>query len=165
MPVLRRRSTPTGRLFPRSASPRRRSSLRAVALGCAALIAIAGSGCTKQDGEEPGGPRSFRGCGDTTCTGLLGGVRYQIRLPKVWNGTLLIYSHQYRSAEPFPPAFTQPRTDPEVAGDEKAADKLLAAGYALAGSAWSSNGLAVKEGVEAGEQLYGYFRDRIGKPK
>jgi pimeloyl-ACP methyl ester carboxylesterase len=41
---------------------------------------------------------------------------------------------------------------------------LLAQGYALAGSAYRSNGWAVAEGVAAGEQLHEWFVDTIGRP-
>lgn len=171
MSVLRRRSSSTGwpRNIRREPVPSRNGggprALRAVAIGCVALLAIAAAGCSKQDSGDPAKPPSFQGCDKVACTGLLDGVRYQIRLPKVWNGTLLLYSHGYRAAEPFPSDFAEPRTDAEVAGNDQSADKLLAAGYALAGSAWASNGYALKEGVKAGEQLYAFFRDRVGKPQ
>jgi len=61
-------------------------------------------------------------------------------------------------------------TDPEVApgstpdaiGD--VGQQLLDQGYALAGSAYASNGWAVDDGVTAGEDLHQYFVDHIGTP-
>ncbi|SHM38905.1 hypothetical protein [Cryptosporangium aurantiacum] len=138
--------------------------LRTVALSCVIVLVLAVAGCTADGDEDPTAPRSFRDCGEIACTGEIDGARYQIRLPEVWNGTLLLYSHEFRSADPFPPAFEEPRTDAPVAGDNGAANRLLEAGYALAGSSWSRNGYALREGVQAGQQLYEFFRTTVGEP-
>jgi hypothetical protein len=47
----------------------------------------------------------FTGCGAVACTGTLGGAKYEIELPRRWNGTLLLFSHGYRPAQPAPPNF------------------------------------------------------------
>lgn len=106
----------------------------------------------------------FTGCGEVACRGEIDGAGYEIRLPERWNGTLLLYSHGYRPAEPAPPDFDPVRTDPQAAPNQEVATALLAQGYALAGSAYRSNGWAVDEGVAAGEQLHAFFRDRVGTP-
>ncbi|MFB9320609.1 hypothetical protein [Cryptosporangium minutisporangium] len=137
---------------------------RIIALSCVITLILAVSGCTAAGDEDPTAPRSFRDCEEIACSGEIEGVRYQIRLPQVWNGTLLLYSHEFRSADPFPPAFAEPRTDAPVAGDNGAANRLLEAGYALAGSSWSKNGYAIREGVQAGQQLYDFFRRTVGAP-
>lgn len=124
-------------------------------------LVIAGCGV----GAEAGAPARFRGCDEVACSGELNGVTYRIRLPRVWNGTLLLYSHEFRATDPFPPTFTEPRTDAPVAGDARTADQLLEAGYALAGSTRARNGYALREGVEAGVSLYHYFRQTIGVPE
>ena len=44
------------------------------------------------------------------------------------------------------------------------ADALLAQGYALAGSAYKTNGWAVEDGVKADEDLHDYFVEEVGSP-
>jgi hypothetical protein len=110
-------------------------------------------------------PLTFHGCAEVACEGEIAGARYQILLPATWNGTLLLYSHGYRFAQPVPPDFARPSTDPVPAPGKDVADALLAQGYALAGSASSSNGWAVAEGVTAAEQLHQFFFDHVGTPR
>ena len=64
---------------------------------------------------------------------------------------------------------TAPSTAAEPApgysdGDKTVSDALLAQGYALAGSAYASNGWAVADGVKADEDLYAYFVKEVGTP-
>lgn len=113
---------------------------------------------------------SFTGCDTVACTGTIEGAEYEIVMPATWNGTLLIYSHGYRPAEPFPPTF-----DPIVrtaspapgwdTGDRTVGEALLERGYALAGSAYASNGWAVEDGVAAAGQLHDFFAQNIAQPK
>jgi hypothetical protein len=110
-------------------------------------------------------------CGNQ-CTGEIDGAKYAIKLPSKWNGTLLLYSHGYRFATPAPPDFgpvaTYPQvssTDSDGSGSDPLSSKLLSEGYALAGSAYKSNGWAVADGVQAGQQLHDKFVQLVGKPK
>ncbi len=112
---------------------------------------------------------SFHGCSDVKCADTIDGAAYEILLPTKWNGTLLLYSHGYRQAQPAPPDFTAPSTKAEPApgyseGDKTVSDALLKQGYALAGSAYASNGWAVADGVKADEDLYAFFAKNVGKP-
>ena len=114
---------------------------------------------------------AMRNCG-SQCTGEIDGAKYAIKLPQKWNGTLLLYSHGYRFAQPAPPTFdpveTYPQvssTDPDGSGSDEVSQRLLAEGYALAGSAYKSNGWAVGDGVTAGEQLHDQFVKLVGQPK
>lgn len=143
---------------------RRTRAERTAAVGCVVVLLLAAAGCGLGD-DDSGAPPAFRSCAEVACSGEIDGVKYQIRLPEVWNGTLLLYSHEFRAADPFPPAFAKPRTDAPVAGDGKTATRLLEAGYALAGSTWSRNGYALREGVQAGQDLYRFFRDTVGIPE
>lgn len=106
----------------------------------------------------------FKGCDKAKCTGELGGAAYEIKLPDKWNGTLLIYSHGYRQAEPAPPDFAPVDTSAVPAPGEEVASELLSQGYALAGSAFATNGWDVPEGVAAGEQLHDFFVKNVGNP-
>jgi pimeloyl-ACP methyl ester carboxylesterase len=123
-------------------------------------------------GSDPGpgsGVRStatdvpFTACADA-CTGQLGGAAYEIKLPQHWNGTLLLYSHGYRQARPAPPDFAPVSTAAAAAPTGEVAAQLLAKGYALAGSAYKSNGWAVADGMAAGEQLHEFFGQKVGRP-
>ncbi len=150
----------------------RRRSVVVTVLAAGVLLA----GCT----SSPAGPTGdrvtstasdvpFAGCDAVACSGSIDGASYQILLPGKWNGTLLLYSHGYRTAQPVPPSFTPVSTEPDPApgwsdGQEGIGKALLAEGYALAGSAYASNGWAVDDGVAAGEGLYAFFRDNVGVP-
>jgi pimeloyl-ACP methyl ester carboxylesterase len=112
---------------------------------------------------------AFTDCG-TACSGEIDGAKYQILLPKAWNGTLLLYSHGYRNPAPAPPDFAGASTkaDPSPGyhdGGAPLARELLARGYALAGSSWASNGWAVDDGVAANEALYERFAETVGTPQ
>jgi pimeloyl-ACP methyl ester carboxylesterase len=129
-----------------------------------ALLASCTSSPSAARREAENRTLSFRGCDKVKCSGVLAGAAYEVKLPQTWNGTLLIYSHGYRAAEPAPPDFEPVGTAAESAPSKEAADELLAAGFALAGSAYAKNGWAVTEGVQAGEDLYSWFQDEVGKP-
>jgi pimeloyl-ACP methyl ester carboxylesterase len=107
---------------------------------------------------------AFTGCDKVACGGTLDGAKYDIQLPQKWNGTLLLFSHGYRQAESPPPDFAPVQTDAQSAPSDAAAKELLAAGYALAGSAYKTNGWAVADGVAAGEQLHDFFLSKVGTP-
>lgn len=81
------------------------------------------------------------------------GSLWRARVPAAWNGTLLLYSHGYS------PSLRAPELAPR--GVE---DWLLAHGYALAASSYSSAGWAVAEAVPDQEQLLGEFAARFGTP-
>ena len=112
----------------------------------------------------------FNNCGPK-CTGTIDGAAYSIKLPTKWNGTLLLYSHGYRFANPGPPDFSPvshaaqvSSTDEDGSGSDPLSQKLLAAGYALAGSSYKSNGWAVADGVRADAALHDQFVKLVGTP-
>lgn len=113
---------------------------------------------------------AFKGCA-AACTGVIDGAAYTIKLPARWNGSLLIYSHGYRYANPGPPNFGPVSTAAQVSSTDKGdgsdplSQQLLSEGYALAGSSYSSNGWAVADGVKADEQLHAKFLSVVGTPK
>ena len=115
-----------------------------------------------------------------TCTGALSGklgdTSFQITMPPKFNGTVLLFSHGYRIAQPVPAAIgmalgmdkapyysatTTPGVGatytgngiPQVAPSAESAMALLGQGYALAGAGYANQGWATAEGVEAGELL------------
>ncbi len=148
--------------------------VRLLAAGAAIALLLAGCG---DDGGEDRTTRersqatdvAFTSCDEAECEGEIDGAKFAILMPESWNGTLLLYSHGYRQAEAAPPDFDEPSTEPDPApgystGDTGAADALLDQGFALAGSAYASNGWAVEDGVAAGEALHDYFVENIADP-
>jgi len=98
----------------------------------------------------------------TELTGELAGAPYRIVVPDNWNGTLVVHAHGYRDAADHP-GETDDRTAP-AAPDPALEPALLAQGYAIAGSAYKSNGWAVQDGIADTKALVSYFRDTVGKP-
>jgi pimeloyl-ACP methyl ester carboxylesterase len=142
-------------------------------LGIAGLLAApALAGCGGQDqalatAEQEQSTRTnlpFNGCDTVKCTGEMTGAAYEIQLPKKWNGTLLIYNHGYRTAEPAPPDFAPVDHSAVPAGGAEVAGKLLDEGYALAASAFKTNGWDVLDAIAADEALHTFFVDKVGKP-
>ena len=83
------------------------------------------------------------------------GASYEIVVPPVWNGDLVLYAHGY-----VDPAETDPLTPVERA----MLPLLPAQGYAVAWSSYSENGLAVKDGAQRTKQLRGIFASSDGRP-
>ncbi len=149
-------------------NPARWLSLAAAALMLAACSSGSGSDSLAGTVRDPSTDVAFTDCG-AQCSGELNGAKYQVLLPATWNGTLLLYSHGYRSAQPAPPGYDPVSDEADPApgyssGQTGIADALLAKGYALAGSGYASNGWAVEDGVTAGNDLYRFFVEQVGTP-
>ncbi len=98
--------------------------------------------------------------------GILKGAEYRISVPREWNGTLLVYARGYSAEIPPPPVQIAPGwLDPVTLIDTRAEFTLLADGYALAGSSFSSGGFAIREGVKNTKDLVKYFKKRVGNPE
>lgn len=153
-----------------------RRARRLVALAAALLVAACSAPATGPTGSAsptgtsaPTPAATASACVATPCTASVDGAQLEVVVPARWNGTLLLYSHGYRSAQPTPPDLRPVSTSPEPApgwssGDRTVGDALLARGYAIAGSSYASNGWAVADGVRAGEDVYAWVRDHVGRP-
>lgn len=95
-------------------------------------------------------------------SGHINGAPYRIVVPANWNGTLLVHAHGYRD-----------KADHEGEEDDRSAPvspaaalepALLGQGYALAGSAYKSNGWSVREGIDDTAALTRYFSNAIATP-
>jgi len=159
---------------------RRATRLTVIAGALAGLALVAGCGrgsgvdATTEQVRSAGTVALKQVCSAALCAGDRGGAAFKIETPAkgAWNGTLLIWSHGYRSAGPIPAdplnskaPLEQPETTAEDAPADEVAQTLLGQGYALAGSAYKSNGWAVQDGVAADKDLYSYFSSTFGKPK
>ena len=146
-------------------APRRRVAATVLLASSALVLAACGSSTSDVPRARQVTPDvAFTGCDVVACSDTLNGAAFTIELPTTWNGTLLLYSHGYRNAQPVPPNFDPVSTTAAAASDEETARTLLSQGYALAGSAYKSNGWAVADGVTAAEDLYAYFSQKIGTP-
>jgi len=87
------------------------------------------------------------------------GSSYEIDVPAAWNGGLILYEHGLVQADaPLLPPSLQPRYD-----EIRAA--MLASGFAIAASSYSSNGWALGDAVRRTHQLSGIFQARVGEPR
>ncbi len=113
---------------------------------------------------------AFTACTDQLCTGSLDNkFPFKVQMPKKWNGTLLLYSHEYRANVPVPLGTNAAGADPVLSpewtlGEAKVGENLLDVGFALAGAATPDLGWRVGEQIEAADALYGYFSEKIAKP-
>ena len=83
------------------------------------------------------------------------GALYSLDSPADWNGDLVLYMHGY----------TNPAFPVALPNNGAIRDRLLAAGYAVAASSYSSNGFAAAEGMRESHQLRGLFVSRVGPPR
>jgi pimeloyl-ACP methyl ester carboxylesterase len=95
--------------------------------------------------------------------GEIDGARYRIVVPANWNGKLLVFAHGYRDRADHPGEVDDRRV--VIAPCATCAAPLLGEGWALAGSAYKSNGWAVKEALDDLVALTSHFRDTIAKPE
>jgi pimeloyl-ACP methyl ester carboxylesterase len=147
--------------------------LRWLAGGTAALSLVALSGCggassDLKDAQQVRSDKvnSLASCDKVACTGEIKGAPYEIKLPTTkWNGTLIIYNHGYRVAQPAPPDFAAVDRSALPTGDyTDVIDSLLAQGYAIAGSAFKTNGWDTLDAVADDEALHQFFVDKVGEP-
>lgn len=113
---------------------------------CAALL-LALAGCSTQVTREapepvplPVGNLAIPG----EATGTLGGAAYRFEVPADWNGELVMYLHGYEPSG-------MPRSFPLLQDDFDRS--MLAQGFAVARSAYRTQGWAVAEAMEDNERL------------
>ncbi len=152
------------------------SSRLCVGVSVLALSGLVLAGCSSAAEPTPGSNVTsqvenvdFKPCTPQTCTGKLNGFPYEVLMPKKWNGTLLIYSHGFRSVNAAPPMYRKFVERPEPApgwgeGAKAVGQTMLAQGYALAGAATTQGGWQVDEQVQAAELLHQHFVDTIAMP-
>jgi pimeloyl-ACP methyl ester carboxylesterase len=86
---------------------------------------------------------------------LRNGALYAIQVPEDWNGSLVLYAHGFIDA-------ALPIALPVADGWEAFRDRLVADGYAVAYSSFSSNGFALEEGTRETALLDPIVRLRTG---
>ena len=113
------------------------------------LVACSNSSTQKTASSTPTTPNVL--------TGSIGAAKFTIDVPQPWNGTLFLYSHGYVA-----PGSTNPSS---ASPDPVTGQWLLAGGYALAASSYSSTGWAIEEALRDQVALLDYFDAHVGKPK
>ena len=96
-------------------------------------------------------------------SGELHGAPYRIRVPEVWNGTLLVFLHGYRDKADHPGEVDDRNAD--VAPNAALEAPLLAQGFALAGSAYRDNGWEIEGGIQDTKALVILFSSLVGEPQ
>lgn len=125
--------------------------MKARLIGLVTTVAIVVSVCATMVLASPA-----HAAGVTTYTGSIDGAAYLIQVPPNWNGTLVLYSHGY-----VVPGAPNPAYD---VGDPATGAWLLAHGYALAGSSYSTTGWAIQQAFHDQIALLDYFDSHIGQP-
>src|SRR5688572_12855961 len=101
--------------------------------------------------------------GPLDLSGELHGAPYRIRVPAVWNGTLLVFAHGYRDKADHPGEVDNRNAD--IAPNPALEAPLLAQGFALAGTAFKDNGWAIGDAIQDAKNLAVFFRGQIAKPE
>jgi pimeloyl-ACP methyl ester carboxylesterase len=101
--------------------------------------------------------------GSVSVIGTNDGAAFKIDIPANWNGTLVLYSHGYVSPTCNPADATC--NPPRDVGDPLTGKYLLDHGFALAGSAYSSTGWAVKDALHDQIALLNFFESTYGEPE
>ena len=96
-------------------------------------------------------------------SGEINGAPYRIRVPEVWNGTLLIFAHGYRDKADHPGEIDNRNAD--VAPSPALEAPLLAQGFALAGTAYKDNGWAIKDAIQDVKNLAVFCRGNVAHPQ
>jgi len=96
-------------------------------------------------------------------SGEIHGAPYRIRVPDVWNGTLLIFAHGYRDKADHPGEIDNRNAD--VAPSAALEAPLLAQGFALAGTAYKDNGWAIEDAIQDVRNLAIFFRENVAPPQ
>src|SRR5215204_3445163 len=95
--------------------------------------------------------------------GEIHGAPYRIRVPEVWNGTLLVFAHGYRDKADHPGEIDNRNAD--VAPSAALEAPLLAQGFALAGTAYKDNGWAIEDAIQDVRNLALFFRENVAQPQ
>lgn len=123
--------------------------VRAVAL---AIVLGASVGCAS---TLPGTHSTPAGIGAAIDSGQLEGAPYRVEIPSNWNGELVMLLHGYEPKG-------VPRESPWP--QNEASPIFLSQGYAVAESAYTSQGWSVSDALPDNEQLRSYFTDKHAKP-
>ncbi|HEY8599211.1 MAG TPA: hypothetical protein VIL85_12315 [Thermomicrobiales bacterium] len=127
-------------------SARSRSVFRPLVLLLLCAVTLGGIGLLPAAAAEP-----------KVLTGTIGQAAYRIELPATWNGTLVLYSHGYVAPGSPNPAL--------AVSDPVTGAALLAQGYALVGTSYSTTGWALEQAFAEQIAVLDLFAAQVGTPK
>lgn len=134
------------------------SRIKQLGLPCALVLVL--MGCARNSQLPPEAPAPVvetpRVSGPVGVSGVLDDAPWRIDIPQDWNGDLVMLLHGY---EPV----GVPRESEHPANP--AAGVFLARGYAVAASAYASQGWAVAEALVDNERLREHFIQTYGQPR
>ena len=105
-------------------------------------------------------PGQARACEDGVQTS---GATYRICMPAQWNGKLIVYAHGYVAPNQ---AIGIPESQMKLPGtNTSVADTVTDLGYAFATSGYSTNGLAVQQGIADLIDVVGIFTTKNSAPQ
>jgi len=137
--------------------PQRRRLTRAVALGVGGATALVGFATSGGSGASAVEAPTARSLAVQVVDGTLpDGAKYQIRMPKNWNGTLALFGHGLKLPIEDNPV--------EIAPDPDVGNYLLQRGVALAGSDFGTTGWAVEDAIRDQLATRTAVVNRFGKP-
>lgn len=124
---------------------------RILAATIALALVLTAAAVRAQPAPAPSAPAS------TVDAGEINGAAFRIEIPANWSKGLVMYAHGYQRVGQKP-------GDPNAPGRIAFRNIFLSRGFAIAESAYSAQGWAVKEGVEDTEALRRYFVAKHGTP-
>lgn len=159
----------SGSAFASHASFTSRAGLFLAATATATVLVLAGcSSSSSSNVTSTNDNVQFTECTPEVCDTTVDGYPVKIEMPAVWNGTLMIFTQDYRGAEPIPPAKSVPEATPAVApkGSQEGliAEAMKKAGYAVAGAAVPNTGWQINEQVKAAQSVRDQFVGHIAQP-
>jgi pimeloyl-ACP methyl ester carboxylesterase len=136
------------------------TKLREIAPRTEPSSAVAGSGSSGSAARSSSAGGADRvQPGPLDLSGDLDGASYRMVVPAHWNGTLLVFAHGYRAAGP-----DEDHTVP-IAPTHADTALLMSEGYALAGTAFRSNGWALDVAVDDLHALAQVFTATVAEPR
>jgi len=153
-------------------------SLKSRIVSVLAVTALAGTVVVGAPTAANAAPQCATASFVTSCAGVgADGAPYTFVAAANFNGTVFIYSHGLRPAIPIPAtlgvplgfggavAVTNAAEPGPLVPDLSVINKLVAAGYGVAGSGFSRQGVNVTEALAANRELIGTFKTKFPTTK
>lgn len=155
-----------------SSDARARFSRKLLGLGAVAavgvlVLAACASGASSADITSTNDNVQFNECTPEICDTTLNGTPIKIKMPVIWNGTLLVFSQGYRGEEPIPPAKTVApagQLGPAGSLDGIIPEAMVKAGYAVATGVVPATGWHIDQQLKAADLVQQQFVDKIARP-
>ena len=135
----------------------RSNARRLVMFAASVVIAALGGSLGRAQAPAQTAPTAAPQAANAVETGTINGAAFRIEIPQNWNRGLVMYAHGYQPVG-------APPGNPEAPRAVAVRNVFLSRGFAFAQSEYSTQGWAVKEGIEDTEALRRYFVTKHGPP-